>query len=197
MQRKTITVIGATGNVGKLVVSEALAHGYKVRAYIHHTPLSLQHPHLVEITSSIADAVTGADVVISTVSNWKARRQVLTDTMNTLIAAKARRIISVTGADALAPQEQAPIINRLTRPLLMLVARAVLEDGEEHIRVLSKSSIPWIVVRSPLMTPFAAKPYELIKGVIPPYITVPRKSVVNAILDLVETDAQGVMSIRT
>src|SRR4051812_40718186 len=67
-----ITVLGATGGVGKEVVSQALEAGHEVRAYVR-TPakLDVAHPNLTVITGELIDseairrAVHGTDVVIS------------------------------------------------------------------------------------------------------------------------------------
>src|SRR4051794_34507795 len=68
----TLTVFGATGGVGKEVVSQALEAGHEVRAYLR-TPakLAVAHSNLTVMTGELTDseailrAVHGTDVVIS------------------------------------------------------------------------------------------------------------------------------------
>jgi uncharacterized protein YbjT (DUF2867 family) len=58
----TIVVTGATGNVGRPLVSELVAAGARVRA-ITRTPATTAFPDGVEAVSSAADALSGASAV--------------------------------------------------------------------------------------------------------------------------------------
>jgi putative NADH-flavin reductase len=68
-----ITVFGANGGIGKLVVMQALEKGYQVKAYVRNpSKITFSHPNLEVIKGAlndyqqIATAVKGADAVIST-----------------------------------------------------------------------------------------------------------------------------------
>jgi putative NADH-flavin reductase len=67
-----LTAFGATGGVGREVVTQALDAGHNVRAYVRNpAKLDLAHPNLTVITGELTDreavqrAVGGADAVIS------------------------------------------------------------------------------------------------------------------------------------
>src|SRR5829696_8494792 len=67
-----LTAFGATGGVGREVVTQALDAGHNVRAYVRNpAKLDLAHPNLTVITGKLTDreavqrAVGGADAVIS------------------------------------------------------------------------------------------------------------------------------------
>ena len=67
-----LTAFGATGGVGREVVTQALDAGHNVRAYVRNpAKLDLTHPNLRVITGELTDhvavrrAVRGADAVIS------------------------------------------------------------------------------------------------------------------------------------
>jgi putative NADH-flavin reductase len=67
-----LTVFGATGGVGREVVTQALDAGHGVRAYVRNpAKLDLAHPNLTVITGELTDreavqrAVRGAEAVIS------------------------------------------------------------------------------------------------------------------------------------
>ena len=69
----TITVFGATGGIGMLLVNKALAEGYTVNAYVRNpSKLDLKHPKLTVIKGelddfkSIKNAIAGVDCVICT-----------------------------------------------------------------------------------------------------------------------------------
>lgn len=67
-----VTVFGATGQIGRLVVGDLLAGGHDVTAYVRN-PAKLGHrdPRLVTVIGELSDearirqAVRGADAVIS------------------------------------------------------------------------------------------------------------------------------------
>src|ERR1700747_1343230 len=58
----TIVVPGATGNVGRPLVTELVAAGARVRA-VTRTPKTAGFPADVELVDSAADALTGASAV--------------------------------------------------------------------------------------------------------------------------------------
>jgi putative NADH-flavin reductase len=67
-----LTVVGATGGVGRDVVTQALDRGDHVTAYVRNpAKLDLSHPNLTLVTGELSDreavqrAVCGADAVIS------------------------------------------------------------------------------------------------------------------------------------
>jgi putative NADH-flavin reductase len=68
-----VTVFGATGQIGNIVVADLLAGGHDVTAYVRNPDkLRLRDPRLTVVTGELSDgaqirqAVVGADAVIST-----------------------------------------------------------------------------------------------------------------------------------
>jgi uncharacterized protein YbjT (DUF2867 family) len=66
-----VTVFGATGGIGREVVTQALDAGHHVTAYLRNpTKLTVTHPNLTVITGELTDrdtvqrAVHGADAVM-------------------------------------------------------------------------------------------------------------------------------------
>ncbi len=54
-----IAVFGSTGNVGRLLVGQALAEGYDVIAYARNPPkLTITHDHLTVIQGELSDEVS-------------------------------------------------------------------------------------------------------------------------------------------
>src|SRR4051812_18786228 len=77
-----LTVFGATGGIGRHVVSQALDAGHHVTAYARNpAKLNLTHPNLTVIAGELSDraavgrAVAGADAVISALGPSLAPRQ--------------------------------------------------------------------------------------------------------------------------
>ena len=189
-----ITVFGASGKVGRLVVSEALARGYSVRAFIHRSNILTDHPLLdimqgdIHDPSSVAQAISGSQAVISALGSWNtAQKDILTSGMQTILpimkASGIERIVSLTGSAAHAPQEHISPARKLEHIFGSVVARRILIDGEEHIRLLRDSGVDWTVLRSPVMSASPRIFYKL--SAKPPKIweTIPRKAVARAMVD--------------
>ena len=68
---RTVLVVGATGSIGRLVVSEALAHGFKVRALVRDQARAAALPAGTDLANgdltdveSLAGVVEGTDAVV-------------------------------------------------------------------------------------------------------------------------------------
>lgn len=157
-----VTVFGANGRIGRLVVDALQAQGYAVIAAVHGTHEFIESDALRVVKADIYDkasvmqAVQGSQVVMSTLGSWGTKRQdVLTVGMTHIIAGmqqhSIKRIVSLTGAESRAPGDKLGIIHRLMHTALGVMAPKILRDGEAHITLLSQSQLDWTVVRSPIM----------------------------------------------
>lgn len=193
-----ITVFGATGKVGRLVVEEALSRGHEVIAYQRRPDKLSDSPMLTVCVGDIYDAdkvaaaVSGSDTVISALGSWGTpRKDVLATAMQHIIPAMQqsgiKRIVSLTGADARTAGDQIGMIHKLTYPMLGKFAGKILRDGEQHIALLAKSSLDWTVIRSPIMRNWGSPaPYKLGKIRPAPWSTVNRQAVAKSMVDQVE-----------
>lgn len=189
-----ITVFGASGKVGRLVVAEAIARGHTVRAFIHHTNTLTDDPHLTIIQGDIhdkqavANAIYGSQGIISTLGSWGTpSKDIVSTGIRNIIAAMTSmgidRIVSITGSDAYDSTDR-PTLGRLCSHFVAkLAAGKVLADGEEHIRLLRASKLDWTVLRSPVMTNGARIFYKLSLRPVASWRPIPRKAVAKALLD--------------
>ena len=189
-----VTVFGASGKVGRLVVGEALARGHTVRAFVHRTNGLAPHPLLtieqgdIYDVSAVSQAVHGSEAVISTLGSWGSRNK---DVVSTAIrhiipamnAAGIDRIISLTGADSYDVTDTLTFSRRCWHSFARLVAGKILADGEEHIRLLRASALDWTVIRSPAMTNSARIFYTLSMRPVVVWKAVPRRAISKAIVD--------------
>jgi len=195
-----ITIFGASGKVGRLVVAEALKHGYDVVAFVHsHNPFE-NGAHLTVVQGDIASAedvakaLQGSDAVINCLGSWgRPGRNVLTRAMDTIIPAmteqKIQRIISLTGHGADAPDVVPSFSHKLMmKALSPFPAGKVFRDGEEHMHLLAMSSLDWTVLRSPIMKNGSDGAYHLADKPGFPLKRITRTAVVSAILNQLETD---------
>ena len=198
-----MTVFGASGRVGRIVVELLLGRGYQVVAFVHRANRLGEQAGLQVVQGDIHDraavkrAVTGSATVVSTLGSWGTPTKdiVRTGTAN-LIAAMppGSRVISLTGHEAWATGDQRTLFFWLSHGVaaILPVLRKVLKDGEQHIALLQASQLDWTVVRSPLMTRWGRPDrFELSTRRPLPWATIHRQSVAQAIVTLVEPGTQG------
>lgn len=196
-----VTVIGANGRVGRLVVSEALQRGYKVVAFCHSVPRFEEQPGLrivrgdIHDAAAVAQALHGSHYIISALGSWHSKRKdVLSSGMHTVIPAMEKagiqRIVSLTGSEARDQGDTLSLIHRLMYVFLLLAAGKVLRDGENHIQQLRVSQLKWTVLRSPIMTAHQNSHYHLGQRRPFPWRTISRSAVVTALLDQLEDTSE-------
>lgn len=158
-----ITVFGATGQVGRFVVSQALALGYKVRAFgrnvsdlIDH---DLNHDALTAIQGYVFDAndvrnaISGADAVISVLGGSmdgsdKTRSLGMKNIIAQMELTGVKRIVALGGMGILNADEpeEGLLIEQTGYP------EAYLAVGKEHLlayQSLAASSLDWTFICSP------------------------------------------------
>lgn len=194
-----ITVFGATGKVGSIVVQEALRRGHSVTAFAYHIGNLQSSPKLRFVEGDVHDpgpvkeALMQTDAVISALGSWGTKtKDILSAGMANIIPTMEqrgiKRIISLTGADARDSADKPKLLNKLTHTLFNITAHDVMQDGEQHIALLRSSQLDWTVVRSPVMTNKpAGNGYKLQHELIGPWHTIPRVLVAHSLVDLVES----------
>ncbi len=189
-----ITVFGANGRIGRLVVDRLLVKGHRVTGFVHRDGGLPTHPQLTVVVGDVHDAadvaaaIQGSDAVISALGSWGTKsKDILTAGMTNIIpamrAAGVRRIVSLTGADAWDPTDKPSIRQRIMHSLLQIFAQKILRDGERHIELLRASDLDWTVVRSPVMKDAGDAAYTLSTKPPQPWVTIPRAAVVAALVD--------------
>lgn len=193
-----LTVFGANGKVGSLIVKMALRHGHSVTAFVHSESNLSHHPYLtihrgdIRVLSDVERALSGSQAVISALGSWHApTKDILSSGMENIIPAMKKRgitrIVSLTGADARTPGDTLSRLHRLSHFAISLFAPKVLRDGEKHIRMLYNSGLDWTVVRSPVMVEFGNPAHYRLSSVRPaPWAIIHRTSVAMSMLDAAE-----------
>lgn len=196
---KQVTVFGANGRIGTLVVNRLLKKKYKVIAFIHSGHNFEPHDNLTIVQGDIYDteaveaAIKGSKAVISTLGSWGTpRKDILSTGMKHIIPAmekhKIKRIITLTGSDAFEPMDKPGMYLKVRHKIFSILASKIMRDAEEHMRSLRGSSFDWTVVRSPVMTDHGADDRYVLRNKFPKFIaTISRNSVADAIVWLLET----------
>ena len=195
MAKLKVTVFGASGRVGRLVVEEALRHGYEVTAFTHSknlpeaAGLSVKQGDIHD-AADVARAVEGSQAVISALGSWGTPgKDVLAAGMQNIIAAMdsagIKRLVSLSGSDARAAGDDLGLLHRLSRASFKLIANKVLTDGEKHIKLLEASDLDWTVLRSPRMSKHGDS-YKLVSQRSQPWSSVGRPSVASCLVEQLE-----------
>jgi len=150
-----LLVIGAAGKTGGHLVEQALGHGHEVTAFIHTTPLAIEHPQLEVVRGDVRDfdavsaAVTGHTGVAITIGYGG---KPVTG-MHEAAAANVVHAMAVSGATRLAAMSASGAFNR-TNPNFSLAARAMIagrskayDDLEAMERRIMASDLDWTIVR--------------------------------------------------
>jgi putative NADH-flavin reductase len=189
-----VTVFGASGKVGQLVVRRLLADGHYVTAFVYKNASFAAQDKLAVMRgdahnqADVDEALGGAEAVISALGSWGTpSKDILSSAMHTIIPAmearQINRLVSLTGHVAAAPGENLRLTQKISRAGLNLAAQEILADGEQHMRLLAKSKLDWTVIRSPVMTNSANTKYYLGGAPLSPLATIARPAVVRAMTE--------------
>ena len=154
-----VTIFGATGATGKLLVEQALDAGNDVAAYARDASrLGMTHERLTVVQGELADAssieraVSGADAVISVLGpRVGAKEKPITQgTRNVLAAMKTagvRRLIVSSTASATDPNDLPDLRIKALVSLVRLTMPAVYHDIVSAAQAVRASDRDWTIVR--------------------------------------------------
>jgi putative NADH-flavin reductase len=170
-----ITIVGATGGIGRCLVEQATAAGHDVTALVRN-PSKLQAQVHVEVTDlSRADpavveaAVAGADAVLSTLGPHRRAESGVTSVgtrplIDAMQATGARRLLVISAAPVSTvpspgrphPPDHDPAEGFVTRHVLTPAIKAFLRDHYADLALmeddLRESGLDWTSLRPPRLT---------------------------------------------
>ena len=160
-----VLIVGATGNVGRRAVREALAAGHEVTAFARDPArVELKDERLrvatgdVRHRDSLVHAAAGQDAVVSclgTAKLWETRlrREGTRNIVEAMQSQGVRRLVimSALGAgDSKAEARRfAPFFMSVVLPVLL---RAHVKDMDEMEEVVRASDLEWVIVRPAKLT---------------------------------------------
>lgn len=163
-----IAVFGATGRTGREVVTQALAAGHTVTAFVRSrdklaAQQRLENDRLRVVVGDVRDydavarAVEGADAVVSCLAPVPKEGRVQTEGTENIVRAMdahgVGRIVSETGAGVDAPGDpERSFGGKLMQGLMKVVAGKILDDATGHAEVLRRSGLDYAIVRAPRLT---------------------------------------------
>jgi putative NADH-flavin reductase len=210
-----ITVIGASGGIGREVVRQGLGTGHDVTAVVRDSPRGAEairgwesetggrlHVAVVESLSpgALVDAIGGRDAVVSAIGPAGRTSDPAVNSHGGRAAVMAmretgvKRIVAVSAAPLFA---EGPLPYRVViRPLLWAAFRDHYADLERMEQVLAESGLDWAVVRPPKLTNRAGKGHPgLTVGAPPRGGLVARADVATAILTVLTDHTTGPIGV--
>ena len=191
-----LTVFGATGRIGQLVVQQALDAGDEVVAVVR-SQYEMSHPslevvHVPGLTdpAALVPALKGSDAAISGVGA-RSRKDVTVASSTTRVILRAlqeagvRRFVAVTAAPVgPTPPGESFVTRAIAMPLLRRLLRPIYDDMAAMEADIRASGLDWTVVRPPrlLDKPLTGR-YRLAIGAnVPRGNTIGRADVAHAML---------------
>lgn len=164
-----ITVFGATGLTGGLLVHQSLQAGHTVTAVVRSpatfpTGAEVIRADVMDPTA-IERAITGRDVIISALGHRPgATDPVCAPATESIIQAMrtagAHRLVVITAAGPVQDSYDGVFTAKVVKPLLWRFLRAAFTDFVATEKIVKASGLDWTLVRPPRLTNGAAKPYR-------------------------------------
>lgn len=164
--QQTIALLGATGMVGGYVLQEALSRGYKVRA-LARTPAKLD-AYKDDITIVQGDArdlaviralLLESDIVLSALGPARAdgndAQMVSTvatgHILKVMEESGSRQYIAVSGGGVTVAGDDRNFTGWLMQKMVAITLSDTLKDKQAEYELLLASTVPWTLVRCPLI----------------------------------------------
>jgi len=159
-----LVIFGATGRTGRHLVEQALGRGHEVTAFVRdpskvrlfHERLSVVRGDVME-EGAVEEAISGQEAVVSAIGHARgAPEDVQTRGTANIVKAMKRhgvgRFVSLTGAGVRAEGDEPKVVDKVFGFLLKTLQRDVIEDAANHVEVVRKSGLDWVIVRGPRLT---------------------------------------------
>ena len=164
-----LAIFGGTGGVGSRLVPMALEAGHSVTAFARNPATLPKHPALNAVQGELGDfaavsaAIAGKDAVLCTLgARTNTPDQVvafgtaLENITRAMSAHGVKRLVSISGAGVLLPEDQVTFGRRLVRSILMLATKHVALSKEREAEIIRASGLDWVLVRPPRIVAGAA-----------------------------------------
>lgn len=169
----TISLFGATGKTGKILLRKLTEKRYSVRVLVRDPgKIKLTNPLVTVIAGNILDAnkvflcLEKSEAVINVIGHVKGcppdlQTQATKNILNGMSKYGISRLINLTGSGVKVDGDDPGWFDKLVvfvmKYLLGKSIKARLTDGINHVNLISKTNLEWTVVRAPVLVPGKAK----------------------------------------
>jgi putative NADH-flavin reductase len=158
-----LTLLGATGSVGRQLLTQALTAGHAVTVLVRQ-PDTLGDVRArvtvvqgdVTASAAVARAVADADAVLSTLGHRKGSpkdvfAQGITHTIAAMQQQRVRRLVALANTALSDPDDQPTFRQRSLHALMRLAAGQINRDHAAQARLIADSGLDWTIVRAALL----------------------------------------------
>jgi len=159
-----LTLLGATGSVGRELVTQALSAGHTVTVLVRNPDkLGDLRARVTIVQGDVTDpavvdrAIAGADAVLSTLGHTKASpRDIFALAISHTITAMHRhgvqRLVVLANTGVSNAEDQPTFGQRLQRALMGLTIAQTNQDHAAQARLIADSGLDWTIVRAALLS---------------------------------------------
>lgn len=155
-----ITVFGATGSIGRHIVSQALASGQTVTAVARDPSkiacsgigLQMMAADVLVNDSRLRNAVVGADAVMIALGDGMRGRVRAIGTQNIIAAMKDAGVTRIICQSTLGAGDSFENLNWIWRMIFRVPLRKAMADHELQERYVRESGLHWTIVRPAAFT---------------------------------------------
>lgn len=201
MKQRKILVLGATGNLGKVIVATALHQGYHVVTLVRSPKKLYKHDNLtihtgdVTRSSDLKKVMEGVNAVIVVLGHgFRTSFPIQEKTIRALIPVMqevgVQRLVTITGAALLEPGDPHSLFGTLQEKLVTLIDPYRLGDARQQSVLLRRSKLDWTIVRTPVHRSGNTTKLRSIGYRQPyPWQTVTRKAIATFMLQCLEENS--------
>lgn len=159
-----LTILGATGRTGTLIMEQALAAGHEVVVLVRDPArLTAKHERLTVVSGRLSDpqtverVVAGAEAVISVLGpRARTKGKPITQGIQNVLASmkkhSVRRIILSSTPSAVDPADVPDLRFKIAIGVIRLIARSAYEDIVGAARAVRESDRDWTIVRVSMLS---------------------------------------------
>lgn len=151
-----VTIIGATGSIGRLATQQMLAAGHEVTAFARNPgALKFEHPKLtlaagdVLDRAQVAQSIAGRDAVVVTLGSKSLVSPIRSEgTLNVIRAMQDNGVSRLICQSTLGAHESWSNLNFFWKRIMFgAILRVVFRDHELQERLVEASGLDWTIVR--------------------------------------------------
>lgn len=193
-----VTILGATGRIGSLVLANALTAGHTATILTRRSAAALGLDGVTVITGDIADAaairraVEGSQAVVAALGPRRnqaedelALEQGMRNLVTAMTDAGVLRLVALSGAAVDVPGDSKPVVDRVVSRFVRMAARHVVGAKQREFAVFAASDLEWTALRPAIVTDGNPRGYYL-SASLRPGARVTRADVALAIVDQLE-----------
>jgi putative NADH-flavin reductase len=158
-----LAVLGATGSVGRELVTQTLAAGHELTALVREQPKPGESDDRVALVlgdatsaEAVKRTVDGSDAVLSALGHSKgAPEDLLAQAGSNMIAAMradgVERLVVLSSPAVADAADRPSLFYRAALVLMRVVIRSIVRDHREQARLIEESGLAWTIVRGPIV----------------------------------------------